>query len=339
MSEFQEHPGQLLLFMLVHDLDSTELVAIIEGLKQSSKSIGSHKRRELYWAAYTALSSRVSHLEGKSHCFLKFVTSADGEGSVEVEELSKRQRGLVNGGCDFMGKKIKPPEDPTSRGWVMSFSEEDAQLAWDDLHSAEPCIYITSDGVYTATRYKRALCKGLSGLPSSVKDIEKLVSELAPDNPLKSISFVANAPPSCNAYNTFICGPLPPAVVTALPPTIGHIDAKSGTDIYAYFVKRHSQHLLGEASKMIAQMLVDVQKNLTPLIHASSMKDAGIARKNSLMKKVYVHASKKAFIDKCREEGGVEMYVIEGNIDDSDLHKFGDIVFELFYRTELTVFG
>jgi len=339
MSEFQERPGQLLLFMLVNDLDGTELSAIIEGLKQSSKSIGTHKRRELYWNAYTALASRVARLESKSHCFLKFVTTADGDGHIELEELTKRQRGLVNGGCDFMGKKVKPPEDPTAKGWVMAFAEEDAQLAWDDLHAAEPCIYITADGVYTATRFKRVLCKGLSAMPSSVKDIEKLVADLAPENPIRSISFTANAPAACNHYNTFICGALPAPVVAALPPAIGHVDPKSGSDIYDYYTRRHSQFLLSEAGKLIAQMLIDVQKSLTPLIHASSMKDAGTARKNSLMKKVYVHSSKKAFIDKCREEGGVEMFVIDGNIDESEFGRYGGIVFELFYRTELSVFG
>jgi hypothetical protein len=339
MSEFQEAAGQLLVLIMVHSLDGTELSVIIEGLKQSSKSIGTHKRRELYWAAYTALGSRVARLEGQSNCFLKFLTTEDGQGRIEVEEFTKRQRGLVGGGCDFMGKKIKPPEDPTAKGWLMAFSEDDAQLAWDDLHSAEPCVYITNDGVYTATRFKRALCKGLSSMPSSLKDIEKLISELAPDNPLKSISFTANAAPSCNAYNTFLCGPLPAPVVAALPSTVGHVDPKSGNDIYAYFMKRHSQHLLGEAGKLLAQMLVDVQKSLVPLIHASSMKDAGTARKNSLMKKVYVHSSKKAFIDKCREEGGVEMFVIDGDISESEFGRYGGIVFELFYRTELSVFG
>jgi hypothetical protein len=55
------------------------------------------------------------------------------------------------------------------------------QDAWDDLMTAEPCIYLAADGVYVSTRYKRALCKGLSGPLKTVKDVEKVVSELAPD--------------------------------------------------------------------------------------------------------------------------------------------------------------
>ena len=38
-----------------------ELAAVIEGLKNKSKSIGSHARRELYWQAYTKLSAKVRH--------------------------------------------------------------------------------------------------------------------------------------------------------------------------------------------------------------------------------------------------------------------------------------
>jgi hypothetical protein len=44
-------------------------------------------------------------------------------------------------------------------------------------------------------------------------------------------------------------------------------------EIYDYFLLRHSQHLLAEAGKMLAQMKVDVAKGLVPIIVASSMKD------------------------------------------------------------------
>lgn len=339
MTDSVEKPGQILLLILVNGLDATEFGLIIEGLKQSSKSIGTHKRRELYWNAYTGMAAKAARIEGKGYCFFKYVTTEDGEGKIEMEEFTKRQKGLVGGACDLMGKKSKPPEDPTAKGWCMTFSEQDAEAAWNDFNYGEPCIYISNDGVYVGTRFKRALCRGLSSMPSSVKDIEKIVSELAPDNPIKSISFTSHAPPSCNAYNTFVCGALPAAVVSALPPTIGYVESKSSGDIYDYFVKRHSQHLLGSAGKMISQMLVDAQKDLVPLILASSMKDAAVARKNSLMKKVYVHSSKKAFIEKCKEDESIELFVIDGDIEDSDFGRFGGIVFELFYRADLSVFG
>lgn len=45
-------------------------------------------------------------------------------------------------------------------------------------------------------------------------------------------------------------------------------------------------------------MLTDVKKDLVPLISASSTKEAAIAYKNSLMKKVFVHESMKKFVDR-----------------------------------------
>jgi hypothetical protein len=96
-----------------------------------------------------------------------------------MSRSTKRQRGLVGGGCELMGKKHKPPEDPTSKFWCMAWSEDDAAAAFDDLMSGEACVYITANGVYAATRYKRTLCKGMSGALKAVKDVEKAVSARA----------------------------------------------------------------------------------------------------------------------------------------------------------------
>jgi hypothetical protein len=87
-------------------------------------------------------------------------------------------------------------------------------------------------------------------------------------------------------------------------------------------------------------MNVDTAKGLGSLIVASSMKDAGTARRNALMKLVYVHESKKAFINNCQADGdGIEMHIIRGEVNDSDFGKYGGIVFEMFYRADLSVFG
>ena len=154
-------PGDLVVLLLCNGMNFGELAAVIEELKNKSKGAGTHARRELYWQAYTKLASKVSGMDGAAHCFLHYRATVDGEGAVEIIELTKRQRGLVNGGCEFLGLKVKPPEDPTSKSWCLVFNEDDAQDAWDDLMTAEPCIYLSVDGVYVATRYKRALCKGL----------------------------------------------------------------------------------------------------------------------------------------------------------------------------------
>lgn len=75
---------------------------------------------------------------------------------------------------------------------------------WEDLTAGEPCIYITPDSVFVGTRHKRALCKNTGGPLKTVKDVEKFISELKPDAPLKSVSFGGNEPPACNAYNVIL---------------------------------------------------------------------------------------------------------------------------------------
>eukprot|EP00966_Prymnesium_polylepis_P266671 6160850-Prymnesium_polylepis.1 len=91
--------AELLLTVLSAGLPGDALAVILEGLKQSSKSIGTHKRRELYWQAYTKMIAKTSSMEGQAFCFLLYRATADGDGEIEVVELTKRQRGLVGGGC------------------------------------------------------------------------------------------------------------------------------------------------------------------------------------------------------------------------------------------------
>jgi len=335
-----ESPGELLVLLLSNGMSSVEFGAAIDGLKTSSKSISSHKRRDLFWDAYTKLGSKASAMETTPVCFLKYsvVLDADGKSkddSVEVIELTKRQRGLL-GSVDLMGYRIKPAEDPKSKAWMMAFSEEDAQVAWDDLMGGEPCIYITSDGIYVATRYKRVLCKAMSAMPKSVKDVQEIVEGLAPDKPLRSISFLGNEPPSVNDYNIFLAGPIDKSLGPALPPTVGHVNSTSASEAYEYFLKRRNDNLIGEAGKLIAQMLADVGKGLTPLVVAGSTKDASKAYKNAVMKKAYVHESMDKFIAKARADGQIELWGINGDVENTDFRKEWKLVFELFYRADLS---
>ena len=60
-------------------------------------------------------------------------------------ELTKRQRGLVGGGCEVLGHKIKPltPDgkpDPGAKSWCIAWSEAEAAAAYADLTEAEPCV-------------------------------------------------------------------------------------------------------------------------------------------------------------------------------------------------------
>lgn len=334
--------GELLVLLLSNGMSPADFSAAVEGLKTASKSIGTHKRRELFWQAYTKLGGKATGLESTPQCFLLYRATVDSEGkpgedSVEVVELTKRQRGLL-GSIDLLGHKIKPAEDPKAKSWLMAFSEDEAQKAWDDLMGAEPCIYLTSDGVFVATRHKRVLCKALSGMPKTPKEVEQIVGELAPDRPLRSVSFVGNDPASVNGYNVFLAGPIDKALGPALPATIGHVQTTSASEVYDYFLQRRNGHLVGEAGKLIAQMLADVGKGLVPLVVAGSTKDASKAYKNALMKKVYVHESMGKFIDRVRSEGQVELWVIEGDVEDTEFGKYGKLVFELFYRADLSQF-
>lgn len=187
--------------------------------------------------------AKTTSMEGATHCFLLFRALPDGDasdGEVEVVELTKRQKGMLNGQCEILGHKLKPsgPDgkpDPSSKNWCLAFSEEACQPAWDDIHTGEPCIYVAPDGVYVATKLKRALCKGLSAPLKASKDVEALVASLEPDKPLKSIAFAGNNPPAVNSYNTFLAGP---SKVDGLPSTIGHTPSTSPNEIYEFFLER-----------------------------------------------------------------------------------------------------
>lgn len=322
--------GALSLLILSNGLTSTDLAACLEDLKSSSKSAGTHVRRELLWNAYGQFINKCAAIEGQYHGFMTYSETS----GVELISFTQRQQGLVGGGCDIMGRKLKAPDtDAASKAWCMAWAGDEAELAMHDLMSAEPCIYITSDGCFVATRFKRALCKGCS--LKTIKDVEAFIAELKPGSPLRSLSFSESAPPSTNPYNTFLAGSWSTAIKSALPPTLGHIDATSTADIYDYFLSRKKQSLLAEAASLIAQMLTDVSKGVLPII-ATSVRDASAARKSSLMKRVFVHGSKSKFIANVRAEGAVELNVIEGDISGSRLEEYGGVVFELFYRVDLS---
>jgi len=209
--------------------------------------------------------------------------------------------------------------------------------AWDDINAGEPCIAISADGVFVATRCKRVLCKGLSGLPKSAKDVEALVSELAPDKPLRSISFGGNEPPSVNAYNVLVAGPS--KLDKDLPPHIGTVGSASNNDVYEAFLQRKNGFLIAEAGKLLRQMQTDAAKGLQPIV-STGQKHCVLAYKNALMRRVYIHESMKKFIDRARADGSVELHVIRGEVDaGSEFAQFGKLVFELFYRCDLDSFG
>lgn len=358
----QESDDGLKLLILSAGLPCSELCMVIDQLKAQSKAASSHKRRELYWAGYSELASGLSASEdGPAYCFLKYSVTG-GEGQTEKIELTKRQRALVSGGCDIMGsKKLRADlaaveggdKKPAAAGgggpWAMAFDEETAAGAWEDLMLAEPCIYMSADGLFVSTRLKRVQCKSYSSSPfKSIKDVEKALSEMT--SSLRGISFTESGPPSVLPYNVVLAGAIPASTAAALSSSaltagLGLVDTISIHDIYAGFEKVRNRYLLNEAGKLLATMHIDIAKGITPpLIITSSMKDAATARKNSLMKRVFVHESKTKFIEGCKadvaEGGGLELNIISGPADESlEFFQYGGIVFELFFRMDLATMG
>ena len=194
---------ELLVLVLNAGMASADLAATLDKLKEQSKSIGAHKKRQLFWDAYTKMASKANNLADGTFCFFKYsadTSKDDAEGDVEVVELTKRQKGMVSGGgVDVLGPKFKPPEDPSSKTVAYAWMEDAAQTAWDDLMHGEPCIYITPDAVWVGTRHKRAMCKAVGSPLKSLKDVEKLIAELKHDAPLRSVSYHGNEPPAVNA--------------------------------------------------------------------------------------------------------------------------------------------
>jgi hypothetical protein len=142
-----------------------------------------------------------------------------------------------------------------------------------------------------------------------------------------------------NAYNTFLAGSF--KLDGPLPSTIGVVNTTSTNEMYDYFAQRKNTSNVEDANRLIATMLADVGKGLTPLICASSTKEASVAYKSALMKKIYLHESMRKFIAKAKEDGQVEVCVIEGD-DESKMGAFaqyGKLVFEMFYRCDLTTMG
>mmetsp|Transcript_15216 Transcript_15216/g.40844 ORF Transcript_15216/g.40844 Transcript_15216/m.40844 type:complete len:340 (+) Transcript_15216:125-1144(+) len=334
---------ELLVLVLSAGMAGAELAATIEKLKSSSKSCGSHKRRQLLWDAYTKMAVKANGIDAGTYAFLKYSadTKEDNpDGVAEIVELTKRQKGLVSGGSvEIMGPKFKPPDDAASKSFCFAWGEEAAQTAWSDLMFGEPCVYITPDSVFVGTRHKRALCKSTGAPLKTAKDVEKFVAELKPNAPLRTVSFAGNEPPTVNEYNVILAGAF--KLDAALPSSVGHINTTSCDEIYDYFLRRKNDDLVAQANKLIAQMLADVGKGLTPIISAASTKEAAIAYKSGLMKRVFVHESMKKFIDRARADGSVELNVITGDDDAKlgDFAAYGKICFEMFYRVDLSTMG
>jgi hypothetical protein len=228
---------------------------------------------------------------------------------------------------------------------MMAWFDEAAQTAYDDLTAGEQCIAVDGEkGVYVLTKHKRKLCRGPPSKPfKSAADASDFIAALAPNAPLQSVSWHGHSPPAVNPYNVLLTGTAhAKAVSAALPPEVGHVGSTSNDEIYAAFLSRKNQSLALEAEDLIDKMLADVARGQQGACYfASSMKELGCARRNALLKRCYVASDKKKFIQSAREEGDVgELFVIEPRKDGAGkFEEYGGVVFETFYKLDLSIYG
>ena len=60
---------ELLVLVLNAGMASADLAATLDKLKEQSKSIGAHKKRQLFWDAYTKMASKANNLADGTFCF------------------------------------------------------------------------------------------------------------------------------------------------------------------------------------------------------------------------------------------------------------------------------
>ena len=84
-------PRELLVLALSAGLSSADLAATVDKLRESSKSVGAHKRRQLFWDAYSQMSKAAASVADGAWVFLKYTADAsqeNPEGEVAPEDDS-----------------------------------------------------------------------------------------------------------------------------------------------------------------------------------------------------------------------------------------------------------
>ena len=340
------NPISMIICMLVNGLTSSDLTDCLKDIKQSSKNIGTHNRRELFWNAYTSLIAETNkQAEGERlHGILTYHT-----GEVPKSEFvpcTKRQKGLL-GSTDFFGKKVKPEGMETKNQWVIAYLNDDktdineAEEAYNDITNGEAMCYFSQDmnGIFVGTKLKRRKCRNAPSSPlKTIAELETLKESLKPDDPLCSIDWNGNRPLALNEYNFVLAGNFHANICN--DGGVAWMNTTSVDEIYSFFLTKRNEFLVGEAGKMVQLHLIDVSKGGNPL-YETSVRLAGIARKNCLLKKIYVGAEKKKFIDvvKSDSDSNIDMTVIENAPNDSEFAQHGSCVFELHYRADLAMFG
>ena len=237
----------------------------------------------------------------------------------------------------------------SGKEFFMPWFAEDAENAYRDITEGEEAISIDSDrGVFVSTRIKRKNC---AGPPSkdhtkSIDALMEYIQGLKADAPLQSIAWNGHAPPKVTTYNVILTGTWQNTITHHLPPSIAYTNTTSMHEVYDLFEKRRNLEHIQEAEQLITKMLTEIHKNQnndnhSSSVHTGSMKDLAIARRNALLKKVYISSERKKFINAAKMDGGFETVVIEprSGSDEGDFEKYGGVVFETFYKLDLSIYG
>lgn len=355
------------MLLLINGFSPTELAASLSKLKSETKNLGTHNQRELYWKAYGDIQKDLNKYSdktvdsGKLYGIVKHFRSMEKDDSsssprTEFEEFTKRQLALVQTPRVFMGRHIRLLVDDegevgTGKEFFMPWFGEEAENAYKDITEGEEAISIDSDrGVFVSTRIKRKNCAGPPSKDQS-KSMEALLSyiaELKADAPLQSIAWNGHNPPKVTTYNVILTGTWQNTITHHLPPSIAYTNTTSMHEVYDLFETRRNEEHIQEAELLINQMLTEIAKsnnedanNNNNSVHTGSMKDLACAKRNALLKKVYISSEKKKFIDNARDDGGFETVVIEPRhgSDVGTFEQYGGLVFETFYKLDLGIYG
>eukprot|EP00980_Cylindrotheca_fusiformis_P003230 scaffold734_cov118-Cylindrotheca_fusiformis.AAC.4 len=354
----------MMMLLLINGFSPSELSESLGKLKAETKNLGTHNQRQFYWQAYQDVqkelnkSSNVDIEGGKLYGLVKHFASQDTSNNnnneeqstsrTEFEEFTKRQRALVQTPKVFMGRHIRllvdeDGETGSGKEFFMPWFGEEAEAAYLDITQGDEAISIDSDrGVFVSTRIKRKNCAGKPTI-KSLDGLLEYINELQPDKPLQSIAWEGHNPPKVSSYNVILTGVWPNTITHHLPPTIAYTNTTSMHEIYDLFEKRRNDHYIEEAETLISRMLTDIGKNnadTSSSVYTGSMKDLACARRNALLKKVYISADKTKFIQNAKADGGFDVIVIrprQGS-EAGAFEEYGAVVFETFYKLDLSIY-
>jgi len=365
-----DNSSSMMVLLVIYGFKPTDLSDSIGELKKQTKNLGTHSQRQAYWSAYGDIQSSANKYSqsdvdgGKLYGLIKYYSGSTSsndnkkkeKGKIEFEPFSKRQKALVGTPKLMMGRHIKllmkegDEDDASKKGneFIMPWFGDEAEEAYLDITQGEECISIDSDrGVYVSTKIKRKNCSAGSSSLKSIDGVQDYISKLEPDTPLQSIAWEGHQPPKVTTYNVILTGAWPSSVTShlSMDESLAHINTSSMDEIYELFLLRRNNQYIREAETLIDSMVTEQNKSkgtdMTASIFTGSMKDLATANRNAILKKVYVSSTKKKFIQLARAEGGIEMIIVnerEGN-DAGKFEKWGGVVFETYYKLDLSIYG